>query len=103
MGRPGQVLRDDGRLIALGDPGESLKMRAVQRFGRTDRQANAVQRERIAFADRLEPPVWRTAGAHIVLSVDFEEAEIRAPLENGVEMFGLEANADAAKPWATGL
>ena len=73
-------------------------MRAVQRSGRADREADAVQRERIAFADRLEPPVRRPARAHVVLGVDFEEAEVRAGLEDGVEMLGLEADADAAEP-----
>ena len=76
--RPGQMLGDDGRLIALGHAREPCEVGGVQRSRRADRQADAVQRERVERADRLEPPVRRTARAHVVLGVDLEEAESRA-------------------------
>ena len=44
VGRPGEVLGNEGRLKALGDRREPLKMGAVERPGRADRQADAVQR-----------------------------------------------------------
>ena len=44
MGRPREVLGNESRLEALGDRGEPLKMGAVERPGRADREANPVQR-----------------------------------------------------------
>ena len=47
MGRPCEVLGNEGRLEALGDCREPLKMGAVERSGRADRQADPVQGQRI--------------------------------------------------------
>ena len=55
------------------------------------RAATADSRRRIA----AEPPVRRTAGAHVVLGVDLEKAEPRSGVDDGVEMLGLETDADA--------
>ena len=50
-------------------------MLAVERRGRADRQADAMHRQRIAFAQRAELRMRRPAGAHIIFGVDLEEAE----------------------------
>ena len=44
MRRPREVLGNESRLEALGDRGEPLKVGAVERPGRADREANPVQR-----------------------------------------------------------
>src|SRR5271166_3046268 len=88
---------DDHRLITCGDGGEPAEVHAVERAWRADRQAHAVQKERITFANRFEPPVRRSAGAHVVLRMHFEEAECGTALDHRVEMLGLEADADACR------
>ena len=95
MGRPGEVLGHERRLKALGDRGEPLKMSAVERPGRADREADAVQRQRIELADRIEAAMRRAARAHIVLRVDLEKPKLRTRVEDRLEMLGLEADADA--------
>ena len=95
--RPGEVLGDESRLIAFRDARQSGEMGAVERPGRADRQADAVQRKRIAAADRLEPTVRRTARAHVVLGVNLEKAEFGTRIQDGVEMLGLEAHADGLR------
>ena len=103
MARPGEMLGDERRLVALGKRREARKMGEVERFGRADRQADAVQRKRIERADRLEPPVRRPAGAHVVLGVDLEETEAWPALQDRGEMLRLEADADAAGAISAGL
>ena len=97
MGRPREVLGNEGRLKALGDRREPLKMGAVERPGRADRQANPVQRQRIALADRVEAAMRRAAGAHVVLRVDFEKPKLGTRVDDRLEMLGLEPDADARR------
>ncbi len=75
-------------------------MGAVERPGRADRQADAVQRQRIKLADRVEAAMRRAARAHIVFRVDFEKPKLWTRLDDRLEMLGLEPDADArrAKP-----
>ena len=75
-------------------------MRLVERPGRADRQADAVQRQRIELADRVQAAMWRAARAHIVFRVDFEKPKLWPRLDDRLEMLGLEPDADAssAKP-----
>ncbi len=98
--RPGEVLGNEGRLEAPGDCGESLQMGAVERPGRADRQADAVQGQGVALPDRVEAAVRRAAGAHVVFRVDFEKPKLWPRFDDRLEMLGLEPDADgsSAKP-----
>jgi hypothetical protein len=52
-----------------------------------------VQRNWIVFADRLERAVRRTAGAHVIFGMDFEEATGLRATEDGWQMFWLETRS----------
>src|SRR5688500_18930433 len=53
--------------------------------------------DRIVFADRGQITMWRAAGAHIVLGVDFEEAQRWLLFQNAAVMLGLEADTGAGR------
>ncbi len=89
------MLGNELRLIAPGDFHEPREMVQVQGRRRSDRQADAVQRQPVVGADRLEPAVGRPAGAHVVFGMDLEEGELRARLEDRIEVLRLEADAGA--------
>jgi hypothetical protein len=95
VGRPGEMFGEQARLIACGEPGEPLQMRFVERPRRADREADAVQRQRIARADRLEPAVRRAAVAHVIFRMNLEKSEVGSLREDRVDMLGLEADARA--------
>ena len=75
-------------------------MRRVQRPGRTDRQAHAVQRQRVALGDCRQHAVRRPAIAHVVLGMHLEEADIRRLGQDGVAVLRLEAQPGA---WGQGV
>jgi len=54
-----------------------------------------VYRQRIAFAQRAELRVRRSAGAHVILRVDLEESDRLRRGEDVAEMRWLEADAGA--------
>src|SRR5712675_537559 len=68
-------------------------MVAIERPHRTDRQPDAMHRQRIAFAQRAELRVRRPAGAHVVLGVNLEESDRLRSGEDVVKMRRLEANS----------
>src|SRR5882724_1424504 len=68
-------------------------MVAIERPHRTNRQPDAMHRQRIAFAQRAELRVRRPAGAHVVLGVNLEESDRLRSGEDVVKMRGLEADA----------
>ena len=96
VARPGQMLREQAGLVALGERGQALEMVLVERPGRADGEADAVQGEGIERADRLQPAVRRAAVAHIVFGVDFEKSEIGPLGENLLDVIGFQADAAAA-------
>ena len=59
VGRPCEVLGNEGRLEALGDRGQALKMGAVEISRRADRQPDPVQRQGVKLADRVEATMRR--------------------------------------------
>src|SRR5438552_1325436 len=48
---PGQMLRDEARLEALDDLAYALQMSAIERLGAAQRQAHAVQSDRVIAAN----------------------------------------------------
>ena len=97
MGRPGQVLGNQRRLEPPRDRREPLQMRLVERSGRADRQADAVQRQRVKLADGVEAAMRRAARAHVVFRVDLEKPKLRPGFDDRLEMLGLESDADARR------
>ena len=95
VGRPRQVLGNERRLEALRDRRQPLEMRLVQRPRRADRQADAVQRQRVTLADGVEAAMRRAARAHVVFRVDLEKPKLRARFHDRLEVLGLESDADA--------
>src|SRR6266550_8277248 len=70
-------------------------MVAIERPHRTNRQPDAMHRQRIAFAQRAELRVRRPAGAHVVLGVNLEESDRLRSGEDVVKMRRLETDAGA--------
>src|SRR5262245_14169493 len=68
-------------------------MLAVERIGATDRQADAVNRQRIVGANSMQEMMRRTAGAHVILGVDLEEIDPAGTGENVVCVLVLEPHA----------
>ena len=81
----------------LRDRRQPLEMRLVQRPRRADRQADAVQRQRVTLADGVEAAMRRAARAHVVFRVDLEKSKLRARFHDRLEMLGLESDADARR------
>ena len=54
MRRPGEMLGDQRRLVALDQSPEARQMRLVERPRAADRHADAVQRERVVAPDRSQ-------------------------------------------------
>ena len=95
VARPGEMLREQARLVAVDQMPEALEVVPVEGPGGADRQADPVQRQRIALADGAEIAMRRTAGAHVVLGMDLEPADIGLARQDRLVVLGLEADADA--------
>ena len=93
MRRPGEVFREQSRLVALGQRLEPRQVRAVEGAGRADGEPDPVQRERIALADGRQVVMRATARPHVVLGMDLEEAEIGSAGQNGVVVLALQTDA----------
>src|SRR5215475_13069771 len=87
------MLRNQRRFKPLGDRRQPFEMRLIERAGRADRQADAVQREGIALADGVEPAMRRAARAHVVFRVDFEKPKLWRRVDDRLEMLRLETDA----------
>src|SRR5262249_12789595 len=68
-------------------------MITVERLHRADRQADAVERQGIALAQRGKLRMRRPAGAHVILRVHLEEADWLRLGQNGAKKHRLEADA----------
>src|SRR5262249_2477635 len=97
VGRPGEMLGEEAGLVAFDEVLQPRQVIAVKRLLRADRQPDAVQRQRIAIADRSEIAVRRAAGAHVVLGMDLEEADIGGRLEYRPVVLWLEPDAGAPR------
>src|SRR5215207_3751040 len=95
MARPGEVLGKELGLVALDQSFQAQEMIAIETPGRSDRQANPVQGQRITLADGTELGVRRAAFAHVVLSMHLEEPHPRLRREDLRDVVVLEAHACA--------
>ena len=91
---PGEMLGKRGRLVAGEKRFQSIQMQAVRRQFRSDRQTDAVNRQRIALADFRQVIVEGPAFHHVVLGVNLPEPEIGRIFENLTEVPRLESKAD---------
>ena len=89
--RLGDMFRDERALVALNEGAEAREMRLVQGLRSADRHAHAVQRNGMVAANSLEGAMRRAAGAHVVLGVNLKEAARLRPLEDRLQVLGLEA------------
>src|SRR6266513_4231773 len=87
------MLREAFRRVLIAQLFEPREMVAIERPHRTNRQPDAMHRQRIAFAQRAELRVRRPSGAHVVLGVNLEESDRLRSGEDVVKMRGLEADA----------
>src|SRR6516165_6787159 len=85
------------RLVAVAELPEPRKVRAVKRLHRADRQSDAVQRERIAFAQSAQLRMWRPAGAHVVFRMDLEKTDRLRRGNDVAKMRRLEADTGARR------
>ena len=95
MGRPGEMLGEQRRLVAVDHALEPREVLAVERPGAADRQRHAMQRERCAHAKLGQHAMRRAAVAHVVLGMDLEEAEPVIGVKRLFGMLRLESDADA--------
>ena len=63
----------------------------------TDRQADAVKRQLVSFADGRQVTMRWSTGAHVIFGMDFEESDIGKRFDDGAVMLGLEADAPAGR------
>ena len=70
-----------------------------RRVGR-ERQRDAVQRERMARADRLQPRQARPAGDHVVLGMHLEPQSVRRAGERCVVVLRLQAQPGGEDAWS---
>ncbi len=94
---PREVLRERCRLVAIDQGCQTVEMRLVERANASDRQPDAVQRQRVVLADAAEEVMEGPAVDHVVLGVHFEESDVRARVEHVPEVFGLQADAGASR------
>src|SRR5690606_35260657 len=90
---PGQMLGEGARLIALHEPSQALQVHSRKRAGCSDRQTDAVKRERVPLAYPLEEMMRRTACAHVVLGMNLEPADGGQAVENVPVMLRLQPHA----------
>jgi hypothetical protein len=84
-------------LVALVERLQPAEMGLVERPSGADRQADAVQRQRIGLADHGQATVRRPTGAHVVLRVDFEEADLGQRVHDFAVVLMLEPNSGARR------
>jgi hypothetical protein len=72
-------------------------VRCIERVGRADRQADAVQAERMVAAGAAQDVARQAAAAEIVFGVDLDEADVRALLEERGAVLGAQADAGAER------
>src|SRR6516165_9114753 len=80
---PREMLRDERRRDALDGAADPVEMAEIEPLGAAQRQADAVQRNRVIAADRLEISERRPA-AQIVFGMDLQPRHTRLLVEDGL-------------------
>src|SRR5262245_33352741 len=87
------MLRKQAWFVEKDQPVEVLEMILIERPIGADRETNAVERKRILLANGRQIAMRRAARAHVVLCMNFEEANVRLRVDNGAVMLGLQPDA----------
>jgi hypothetical protein len=74
---PGDVLGHQRRLEPVSQGLDAGEVGRVRRVGRAEREADAVEGERVALADELQLAQAQAARGHVVLGVDLDPGEAR--------------------------
>lgn len=82
-------------LVASDELPEPTQMIFVQRAIAADRQAEAVERQRILLADGRKVAMRRPSRTHVVLGMDLEETDIRRRIDDQAIVLGLEPYSPA--------
>ena len=86
MARPGEMLGDEERLETVAERLQAGELDAVGLLGTGERQADAVDRQRMSLAQRLEHGQARAAVDHVVLGMDLEPQPFRRTGHRLLEM-----------------
>ena len=97
MGGPGEMLGEKAGLVALDQVLEARQMSLIEGVIGTDRQPNPVQGKRIAVANESKVVMRRTAGAHVVLSVDLKKSKLWHAFKYLAVVLRLEADANTGR------
>src|SRR6516225_5086167 len=77
------MLRDERRRNALDGAVDPIEMAEIEPLGAAERKADAVQRNRVIAADRLEISQRRPA-AQVVFGMDLQPRDTRPLVEDGL-------------------
>src|SRR6266478_9773515 len=87
------MFREQTRRVPLDQPLEAPKMVLIERPIGTDRQPDAVQRQRVLLANGRQITVRRASRAHVIFRMNLKEADVRPGLDDRAVVLGLEADA----------
>src|SRR5216684_3922595 len=91
------MFREQTRRVTPDELLETLKMILIERPIGADRQSDAVERQRIPFANCRKVAVRRTSRAHVIFRMDLKETDVGQRFDNGAVMLGLEADAGSRR------
>src|SRR5260370_42115282 len=91
------MLGHERRFVAVDKRLETPEMRFVEWLRAANRHANTVERNRVVVTDSVKCGVGRTAGTHVVFSMDLKEAISLLIGQDCLQMFMLEARARTAR------
>src|ERR1700730_1372897 len=97
VGRPGEVLGNKRRLVAIDQRLETPQMNLVERLRSADRHAYSVKGDRVVLADTGERVMRRTARSHIIFGMNLKESVLLPAGQDRRQMFVLEAGACKAR------
>src|SRR5581483_819774 len=81
-GGPAQMFGDEAGFDELHQPLQPPQMLAIERIRRAERKPDAVQADGIELPRLFQITQRRTAGAEVILAVDFEPADIRPAFDH---------------------
>src|SRR5258706_13935974 len=91
------MLGNERRLVAVDKRPEPPEMHFVECLRAADRHANTVERNRVVVTDSVKCGMGRTAGTHVVFSMDLKEEISLLIGHDCLQMFMLEARARTAR------
>lgn len=87
------MIGDECRLELVDQLAQALQVAVAERIGRADREADAVQAERVLAAGAAQEAERQAAAPEVVLGMDLDEADVGLGLEELAAVLGPEADA----------